>query len=274
MPMYSHSRLSTFEQCKLKFKYRYIDRITPKIKETIESHLGRVVHDTLEWVYTQAKKGKIITIDEIIACYTERWQKNYRKEIPIVKKELTSKDYFNKGVQFLIDYYNEHKPFRDGTIECEKRVWIALDEQREYKIQGFIDRLVYNFKTKEYEIHDYKTANNLPTQERIDNDRQLALYAIAIKELFGHDKEVRLIWHYLAHNTRIDSTRTNEQLQQLKRETLELIKEIEATETFPHNKSPLCGWCEFKDICPIFSDDSQSKEDSEPLWRVLDKLGV
>jgi len=271
MPMYSHSKLSTFEQCRLKFKYKYIDRITPKIKETIESHLGRVVHNTLEWVYTQAKKSKSPTIDEIIAYYAKDWQKNYRKEIPIVRKELTSKDYFNKGVQFLIDYYNEHKPFRDGTIECEKRIWINLDKQGKYKILGFIDRLVYNFKTKEYEVHDYKTANYLPTQERIDNDRQLALYSIAIKELFGHDKEVRLIWHYLAHNKRIDSTRTREQLEQLKRETLELIKEIEATEEFPHNKSVLCNWCEYKDICPHFLEDSQEEGF---VWKVLDKLGV
>jgi putative RecB family exonuclease len=252
MPLYSHSKLSTFEQCKLKFKYRYIDRITPKIKETIESHLGRVVHDTLEWVYKQAKKDKSPTIDEIITFYTKKWKKNYNSEIPIVKKELTVKDYFNKGVEFLVSYYNEHTPFKDGTIECEKKVWINLDAKGKYKILGFIDRLVYNFETEEYEIHDYKTANNLPSQERIDNDRQLALYSIAIKELFGHDKEVRLIWHYLAHNKRIDSKRTDEQLHQLKRETLDLIKEIEATEEFPHNKSVLCNWCEFKDICDAY----------------------
>ena len=29
MPVYSHSRLSTFEQCPLKFKFRYIDYVEP-----------------------------------------------------------------------------------------------------------------------------------------------------------------------------------------------------------------------------------------------------
>jgi len=52
-------------------------------------------------------------------------------------------------------------------------------------------RLVKNIQTGEYEIHDYKTANSLPRQEDIDNDRQLALYAIAIKELFGKDIVVK-----------------------------------------------------------------------------------
>ena len=40
MVIYSHSRLSTFEQCKLKFKFRYIDKLTPEIENTIEGFLG------------------------------------------------------------------------------------------------------------------------------------------------------------------------------------------------------------------------------------------
>ena len=31
------------------------------------------------------------------------------------------KDYFNKGIQFLADYYQKNCPFKDGTIECEER---------------------------------------------------------------------------------------------------------------------------------------------------------
>ena len=32
--IYSHSKLSTFEQCKLKYKYRYIDKIKPDVEQT------------------------------------------------------------------------------------------------------------------------------------------------------------------------------------------------------------------------------------------------
>ena len=249
---YSHSKLSTFEQCPLKYKYKYIDRIIPEIEKTIESHLGSVVHSTLEWIYKQVKENKTPLIEKIIEYYLENWQKNYKEGMLIVKKELTEKDYFNAGVEFLVDYYNENAPFKDGTIECEKKIEITLDEGEEYKILGFIDRLVYNSETEEYEIHDYKTANSLPQKEKVDNDRQLALYAIAVKEIFGKEKEVRLIWHYLAHNKKIISKRTNEQLQQLKKDTLDLIKKIESSTEFPYVKSPLCDWCEYKNICPVW----------------------
>jgi len=251
--IYSHSRLSTFEQCPLKFKYRYIDKIIPEIEQTIEIHLGKTVHDTLEWLYTQVQNKKLPTIDQTIVYYADKWQEKYTPEIVIVKNHLTAKDYFNKGVQFILNYYTKHYPFDDNTIEIEKKILINLDEQGQYKLQGFIDRIVHNKKTNEYEIHDYKTANFLPSQEKIDQDRQLALYSIGVKDLFGQDKEVCLVWHYLAHNTKICSKRTSEQLQQLKKETLELINKIESTEKFPHYISKLCDWCEYKSICPAWS---------------------
>jgi len=176
----------------------------------------------------------------------------------IVKENLTPKDYFERGTKFLIDYYNSNKPFDDNTIEIEKRIFIELEGK--YKIQGFIDRLVHNIENNEYEIHDYKTSNNLPKKEQVDNDKQLALYSIAIKEKFGKDKEVSLIWHYLAHDKKINSKRTNEQLEQLKKETIELIKEIEKTTEFPPNKSHLCHWCQYKDICPAWKKPFEKQE--------------
>lgn len=248
--IYSHSKLCTFEQCPLKYRLKYIDKIKPEIEMTIEAHLGSVVHDTLEWIYNSVRENpeKIPNMDDIVRHYLEAWQKNWKKEILIVKKQFTQKDYLNKGIQFLADYFQRYYPFKDGTIECEKKIIIELNE--EIKIRGFIDRLVHNIETGEYEIHDYKTANTLPTQEKMDEDRQLALYSIAIKELYGEDKEVVLVWHYLAHDHKITSKRTKEQLENLKEETKTLIRQIEETKEFIPRTSILCEWCEYKSLCP------------------------
>jgi putative RecB family exonuclease len=252
MVIYSHSRLSTFEQCRLKFKFKYIDKIIPEIDTTIEAHLGSIVHETLEWMYQQIQKGEVPSIESMISFYAGQWQESYDPKITIVRKNLTAKDYFNKGVGFLVNYYMKHHPFGDNTLETEKKILIDLDGEGKYKLQGFIDRLVHNPEKDEYEIHDYKTANVLPSREKIANDRQLALYSIGVKELFGEEKNVLLVWHYLAHNMKICSRRTNQQLAQLKKETLDLIKQIENETEFFSNKSVLCDWCEYKSMCPEF----------------------
>ena len=77
MVIYSHSRLSSFEQCKLKFKFKYLDKLEPDIKQTIEGFLGNMVHDTLEWLYAQVQKGNLPELDDLINHYTTNWSKDY-----------------------------------------------------------------------------------------------------------------------------------------------------------------------------------------------------
>lgn len=121
MPIYSHSKLSAFEECPLKFRYRYIDKIIPTIEKSIESHLGKVVHEVLEWLYSQVKDGRVPTIDDVVIYYSKKWKESWDPAIKNVKKKLTTKEYFNRGVQFLLDYYARHKPFDDNTLEVEKK---------------------------------------------------------------------------------------------------------------------------------------------------------
>jgi RecB family exonuclease len=249
MKTYSYSKLSTFEQCPFKFKLRYIDKIPPEIEKTIEAHLGKTIHSALEWFYSRIKENTIPSLDQLISFYIKTWHKEFAQNTQIIDKTLTAKDYFNKGINFLADYYLTNKPFDDNTLEVEKKIKLNLGEEEQYKIYGYVDRLSYNPKTREYEIHDYKTANNLPKKQRLENDKQLPLYSLAIKDLFGQDKEVRLIWHFLAHNKKIHFKKTNDELETLKKETLKLIKEIEQATEFSKTPSPLCNWCEYKNLC-------------------------
>ena len=252
MTLYSHSRLEAFEQCRYRYKLRYIDKVPSPVKKSVEAHLGECVHDALEWFYKNIMDGKTPTVDELIGWYSVDWQKKDTDEIVIVR-DLSKRDYFNKGVKFLIDYYMKNQPFEDGTIETEKKIWINLEKNFPHKVIGYIDRLVYNKEKGTYEIHDYKTANTLPDKSKFQKDRQLALYSIAVKELYG-DKPVSLIWHYLNYNMKIISSRTSEQLEKLKRDTVELINKIEVTNDFPTNKSVLCNWCEYKQYCKAWGN--------------------
>ena len=247
--IYSHSRLSTFEQCPLKYKFRYIDKLEPEIEHTIEGFLGKTVHETLEWIYNQVKQGITPDLDSVIDYYINRWNKDFNKGIKITRNNCDAEHYFNQGIKFIIDYFLSNSPFKDNTIAIEKQIMIPLDIEGKYLVQGYIDRLVHHQDSNIFEIHDYKTGNFLKTQEELDKDRQLALYSIGIKNSFPDAKDVHLIWHFLAFNKKMNSKRTDEELKKLKQDTINLIEKIESTKEFTPNQSALCGWCEFKGYC-------------------------
>jgi putative RecB family exonuclease len=249
MTIYSHSRISTFEQCPLKFKFRYIDNLVPEIKQTIEGFLGNKVHETLEFIYTQILNNKTVQLDDAIEFYIQAWNKDFSNEIKITKENYDSEHYFNKGIRFLIDYFLANHPFQDNTIAIEKEVFIDLDNEGKYKIRGFIDRIAFNKETNTYEIHDYKTGEFAKSQEDLDKDRQLALYSLGIKNSLENVNNILLVWHFLDINKKMTSKRTDEQLEKLKQELIELIKKIESTTDFQANPGTLCNWCEFRKYC-------------------------
>ncbi|MDA3836338.1 MAG: PD-(D/E)XK nuclease family protein [Nanoarchaeota archaeon] len=272
MTVYSHSKLASFEQCRYKYKLKYIDKVPSPVEKSIEAHLGTCVHDSLEWLYTEVQKGNLPTLDDVLEKYVLTWQEGWVENILIVKTNVTAEDYKTKGVQFLIDYYIKHQPFKDGTISMEEKVWVDLARDYPHKLIGYIDRLVHNKETGEYEIHDYKTANSLPSQEKFDKDRQLALYSIAIKEKYGKDKPVLLTWHYLNHNKQIFSKRTNEQLDELKKEIMELIETVEHAKIFPTQKTILCNWCEYKTYCKAFGNKLPEKYREQQMKLFKDEI--
>jgi len=249
MPVYSHSRLDTYRQCPLRFKLRYIDRIK-RDAETIEAFLGTAVHETLQKCYEDIRRGKLDRPDELLDFYRDTWQGKWHDEIAIPRPDMAAEHYQKLGEKMLLGYCRRFAPFdADITVATEMMLNFPLDGEGKYRMMGYIDRLV-RAPDGAWEIHDYKTGAHLPAQAEADSDRQLALYQIGIKQKWPDIEKVRLIWHYLAFEKDIVSTRTEADLSKLTAETTALIDEIEQATEFPPNDTNLCGWCEYPDLCP------------------------
>ncbi len=272
MTVYSHSRLSCFEDCPQKYKFHYIDKIETEVEETVETYMGGLVHKTLEKLYRDLQYHKKNTLNDLLRYLRDEWVKNWTDSILIVKKEYNQNNYMKMAEKFITDYYNRYTPFNQSkTIALEDRIVINLDDSGDYKLQGYIDRLS-EVKDGFYEVHDYKTNSRLPLPEYIEEDRQLALYAIGVKNRYPDAEGVHLIWHFLAFDKEIDSTRTEKELDELKQNTIKLIDQIENEELFAPNHSGLCSWCEFKTICRQWSH--QAKLDIKPVNEYLNDPGL
>jgi len=250
MPVYSYSKLSTFDNCPLQYKLHYIDRIKRET-ENIEAFMGSQVHDTLRKLYKDLMFTKQNSLSELIEYYEEQWSRKWHPLVRIVKKEYTVEHYKEMGRRCIKNYYEHHTPFDDSlTIGLEKELRFSLDEPGEYQFIGYIDRLA---QTAEgiYEVHDYKTSSKLPNQQEVDSDQQLGLYQLALTEMLPDASHFALVWHYLAFDREFRSTRSPAQLTKLKEKTLEQIRRIEASDDFPPVESALCYWCHYPDLCPF-----------------------
>jgi len=251
MPIYSHSKIISYETCPLRYKYAYIDKIKPEAEETAESFLGARVHEALEKLYRNICYGKLMTKKELPTFFRSQWVKSWPESIILVDENLSSADFRKKGEAYLRDYYKRYKPFREGrVVDLEMTCFLPLDEKGEYEFYIRIDRLM-DMGDGLYEIHDYKTNTTLPTQENLDKDPQLAMYSVWVRREFEDCKKVRLVWHFLAFDKEMRSSRTEEQLESLMQETLRKIKAIEEAKEFPAKASSLCPWCLYKRSCPL-----------------------
>ncbi|MBS3801836.1 MAG: PD-(D/E)XK nuclease family protein [Candidatus Thermoplasmatota archaeon] len=260
---YSYSRLSTFEQCPFKYKLKYIDNIDPIIKDTIETFLGSIVHQTLEQLYKTLLTGYIIFLDNLLTFFYHKWYEQWDDEILIVKKKYSMQHYQSRGKQFITDYYNQYTPFnKTKTISVEDRISFSLDDEKNYQMQGYIDRLDES-KSGHYEIHDYKTGSKLPSQNQLDKDRQLAIYALGVKHKYPDANDIELVWHFLKFNKELRSKRSDQQLSTLSSQLISSIDTIENTKKYPRTPSLLCHWCRYKPICPQYSHLYQIREHRE-----------
>jgi putative RecB family exonuclease len=250
--LYSHSRLSSFENCKKKFYFRYVQAL-PQETEGIEAFVGKRVHEILERLYQFVEQEQVPSLPRVLQRYHALFDEHHDPaRVKIIKEGMTLEHYRDLGARCIENHYRRHYPFDDGeTLGIEQRVVFDLDAERRYSIQGIIDRVV---RTRDgvIEIQDYKTGSYVPSQKKLDVDRQLALYQIGVARQLETDEPIRLVWHYLARDRTCTSTRTPEQLEALQRETVELIDRIQAETDFPAQKNNLCPWCEYRDICPAF----------------------
>lgn len=253
LPLWSHSRISAYESCPLKYRFRYIDRVRTA-RETIEAFLGSRVHEALERLYRDRKAGVLDTLPDLLSSLEASWDRRWHLGVKIVRQGRTADEYRAVARDCVERYYGRFVPFdQEKTIALEHRVVLRLDKSGRYRLQGYIDRLAVA-PDGVIEIHDYKTSESLPTQADLDADRQLALYQIGVQEGQLEVNDVRLVWHYLRHDERLTSTRDRAALADLRRRTLERVREIEAAADFPAKESRLCAWCEFLEVCPVWKD--------------------
>ncbi|MGK2848876.1 MAG: RecB family exonuclease [Minisyncoccota bacterium] len=241
----SFSAFDTYQTCPLKYKFRQIDKIKePKSKEAV---FGTLLHAVLHYIHTPAILSP--SVEQALDYFAKGWNSE------VYENEMEERAAFTQGVTIIQNYLARNKPADYNIVALESRFAIEIgnDISGKHIVSGIIDRID---KTADgYEIIDYKTTRKMPSQDKVDNDIQLSIYLKAFLERYpkemAHIDKITVSLYYLKHGVKLSSTRTMEQLANLEKTFLDVIKVIEE-EHFEPILSPLCDWCGYQKICPLW----------------------
>jgi len=279
---WSHSRIESFRQCPRKYYYRYVKRVKmPDEPETIEQFVGSRAHDALEWLYGEVQRGHTPGLEALLGQLRKNWDAEWHDGITMPGGKRPAEEHRLEAERWLADYHERHAPFDQArTVSLERRIAFDLDDAGRVKMQGFIDRLSVAADGT-WQIHDYKTNRTLPSQQDKDTDPQLGYYEIGVRRMWpGQAERVELTWHFLKFGVSITSRRSADQLTALRESALVTITDAEGRgkdeAAFPTVESPLCRWCEFQPICPVWKHQFKVAElppnqfANEPGVRLVD----
>jgi RecB family exonuclease len=240
----SHSALENFRSCPLRYKYENIEKL--KVPKTPEAIFGSLIHSTMKLIHDSGMLPP--TQQEALAFFTTNWKSDS------YKNEVEERMAFAQGIRIIQDYYKKNDISAAQILDLESRFSIQLEDKNEtHLISGFIDRID---KTEDgFEIIDYKTARKLPPQEKVDENMQLLIYLMAFVKRYpqfeNELEKVKLSLYFLKHGVKLTTFKNQEQLEQAKERVLETIHEIQKSD-FKPNPTPLCDWCGFQKICPMW----------------------
>ena len=246
----SYSALNTFQNCPLKYKFQNIERI--KTSPSKEAVFGTILHSALNFLHQPRPLPP--TLEELLEFYNNSWNSEVYED----KQEEMA--IMQQGIRILEDYYRNNNPKNFKIIDLETFFSVPIGKilsekdnpaKEEIILSGKIDR-IDQIEGGGLEIIDYKTSKNLPPQEVVNNDLQLAIYQMGIQSRWPTlNKPIKLSLYFLKHGIKLSSVRTPEQIKQVKERLLDLVKEIK-TSDFNPTPTPLCGWCGYQQECPMF----------------------
>lgn len=266
----SYSALNTFLTCPLKYKYQVIDKI--RTPQSPEQAFGSLIHRTLKFTHTVSRKG-YPSKEEVINYFSQNWnQESFPKEAGI-------RGFFEEGLSMLGKYYDSvSDEDKKKSIATEHRFIVRLGN---HTLGGAIDRI--DRTESGFEIIDYKTSRKIPPQKEIDNDLQLSIYLRAfitqwpsLFERLSDTAKITLSLEYLRHNLRLSTTRTQDDLKEIDADILQIIDQIQLAEKeknlapgsnrgFEPHLNPLCDWCDYQKICPLWSHKFKPSVASDQL---------
>ncbi|GAC1409793.1 MAG: hypothetical protein NVSMB57_02770 [Actinomycetota bacterium] len=253
----SYSSLSTYQNCPLQYRFRYVDRVPSRPSPILS--FGNALHEALRRWYNQPVPVAP-PVEVLLSHLDDVWDPT------AFASSAMERSYKNHGREVLTDFHAKNAPGFRIPVALEQRFEIDVEGVR---VSGVIDRMDRH-RDGSYEIIDYKTNRRLPPLSRVQENLQLSIYYLAAWEVWGIRPD-KLTLYFLLPGQPLSTVRTPHDLGATRATIAEVAQSI-AAGRFDPKEGPLCNWCDYQPSCPLFAHQARREEIEEPdIQNVVDE---
>jgi RecB family exonuclease len=247
-PTFSYTSLSAYEECGLRYSFKYVYRIPSPDRPRAAASFGSTAHAAFE-TFTKERRERLARGEEapnredLERLFKANWK-------PTEFGDQTTEARFAKKITNLLDnFYTGEIESRATVLHEELKFTLVLDPgdgSAPVRIGGSIDR-IDRLESGGIEVLDYKTGK-VESQKDVDTNLQVTIYALVVRDTLRLGTPEKVTLYFTEASDRRSTVRTDEQLDLARQELLDRVRPIRAGE-FTANPGDACKWCDYTAIC-------------------------
>jgi len=248
----SPSKVSSFTNCPLAFRLAYIDRLPePPSPPAVK---GTLVHSALEgliWNHPAGSRTRAAAMAELETAWLELRSDREFEGLALTEAQSSA---FRADAEVLVgNYFELEDPDRVQAIAVELGLEADVGHLR---LRGIIDRLDLT-DGGDLVVVDYKTGKAPSARFEQAKLTGVHIYALLCERVLGRAPvEVRLL--HLRDPLVISAVPSEQTIRGQSRRTVAVSQAIDqacARGEFRPRASPLCRYCNFQSMCPVYGGE-------------------
>ncbi len=263
---FSYSRMSLYEECPLKYKFKYIDKIKEEPKYYFA--FGSAIHKALEFLYS-VKAPPFPTEEEVCEAFRAEWglksylEKGYRTQ-------QRADDDYQKGLLMLRAYYEHNRAVLKPPFLVEYSTDVEVDG---LLVRAISDRIDYLGDGRML-VTDYKTGKDVRREPA-----QLYMYQKimeldpALKERIAENygrrvssvKIEKMLYYHVPSNKEYPFDRASDaEIGSFWERVLGVAESIKGLKFGATPGERQCKWCDYKHLCPDYFGGHPGRAEAAP----------
>lgn len=248
----SPSKISSFKDCALAFRFSAIDRLPEPTSAAAVK--GTLVHRALEQLYcADPSERTLATALEALDSALHSAQADDPEYQELGLDDEAEAALHSQAEQLVRRYFDLEDPTQIRPIGIELMLEAELGGVR---LRGIIDRLDLD-DDGELVVTDYKTGRSPGVRYEQGRFGGVHFYAFLCESVLGR-RPARVQLLYLADGVTIVATPSEQSVRGLERRVGAVWQAVERAcnnDDFRPHPGPLCDWCGFQAFCPAFGGD-------------------